>query len=287
MLGCAMIDAAHLRSLDCRGRLLRLGGETVIMGILNVTPDSFSDGGRFDRLEAAVAHGERMVEEGAGMIDVGGQSTRPGFAEVPDDEEIARVVPVIEALVARVSVPISIDTYKPRVAAAALKAGAHLLNDVHGLLRDEGMARLAAEWGIPVVAMHWDPDFKEASGDTLGRMRRFFDRTVVVAERNGIPPRRLILDPGIGFSKTQAQNLELVARLAEVRAWGFPVLLGASRKSFIGNVLSLPHAADRLEGTLAVTALAAWQGVEIIRVHDVAANLRAARMSDALRSSSP
>ncbi len=253
------------------------------MGILNVTPDSFSDGGRFSGFDQAVRQAEQMVAEGAAVIDIGGQSTRPGFAEITEAEEIDRVVPVIRELLTRVSVPLSIDTYKPAVARAALEAGAHLLNDVHGLQRSPELAALAAGFGAPVVAMHWDPAFRAWTGDTLAGLRSYVDRTVDIAVRAGLGADRLVLDPGIGFAKTQAQNLELVRRLDEVRRWGFPVLLGASRKSFIGAVLAQPEPQDRLEGTLATTAVAAWHGVEILRVHDVAANLRVARMTTAIR----
>lgn len=256
------------------------------MGILNVTPDSFSDGGQFNETAAALVHAERMIAEGAAVIDVGGQSTRPGFVEISADEEIARVVPVIEQLVARTTAALSIDTYKPGVAKAALRAGAHLLNDIYGLLKTPEMAELAAEFSCPVVAMHQEPGFRETPGDTLDKLKRFFERTIATAHRAGIPGERLILDPGIGFGKTQEQNLEIVARLGELRAFGFPVLLGASRKSFIGNVLNLP-ATERLEGTLATTAVAAWQGVELIRAHDVAANVRVAKMIAALRGATP
>jgi dihydropteroate synthase len=269
--------------LDCRGRELLLGGEPRIVGILNVTPDSFFDGGRFTSVEAAVAQAHRLVAEGAAMIDLGGQSTRPGYEEVPLEEEIRRVVPVITALAKSLPVPVSIDTYRSAVARAALQAGAHLLNDIHGLLRDPGLATVAAEFGCPVVVMHNEPGFNEATGDPLARMLRFFERSIATAVRAGVPAERLILDPGIGFAKTQAQNLTILARLPELRALGRPLFLGASRKSVVSHVLDLPPT-ERLEGTLAITSLAAWHGVELIRVHDVQANLRAARMAAALRA---
>ena len=253
------------------------------MGILNVTPDSFSDGGQFATTSVAVERALRMVAEGAAMIDVGGQSTRPGYTEISAEEEIARVVPVIRALLDQVSVPLSIDTYKPEVARAALDAGAHVLNDVFGLQGDPKLAAVAAEFGCPVVAMHQEKGFAQAPGDTMEKLATYFRRSFALAGEAGLPATRLILDPGIGFLKTQTQNLEIVARIDELRGLGCPVLLGASRKSFIGNVLGLP-ATERLEGTLATTALAAWHGVELIRVHDVAANLRVARMIAALRS---
>ena len=272
------------RILDCRGRPLALRAEASVMGILNVTPDSFSDGGQFSTTAAAIEHAEHMVAEGATVVDVGGQSTRPGYQEISIEEEIARVVPVIRALLARISVPLSIDTYRADVARAALEAGAHLINDVYGLQGDSGMAAVAAAFSCPVIVMHQEKRFAQEEGDTIEKLNTYFRRSLALAGEVGISSERLILDPGIGFLKTQAQNLEILGRIDELRYHGLPLLLGASRKSFIGNVLGLP-ANQRLEGTLATTALAAWKGVEIIRVHDVAANVRVARMIGAIRAS--
>lgn len=274
------------RVIDCRGRKLAIGTETAVMGILNLTPDSFSDGGQHPTLETAVEHAEHMVAEGAAIIDVGGQSTRPGFAEISEEEEIARVLPVIKALVSRLTVPLSIDTYKPGVARAALKAGAHVLNDVFGLQGEGGLAEIAAAYSAPVIAMHQQIEFPKAAGNTLEKLKLFFDDTVSIALDAGLGLERLVIDPGIGFHKTQGQNLEILGQLDEIRDWGLPVLLGVSRKSVIGNVLGLP-AAERLEGTLATTALAAWHGVELVRVHDVGPNVRVARMVSAIRAASP
>ncbi len=274
------------RVLDCRGRRIEFGPAPVIVGIVNVTPDSFFDGGRHNSTEAAVAHAERLVAEGAGMLDIGGMSTRPGHGAVPEAEEIARIVPVIAALVDRVKVPLAVDTHKPAVAEAALQAGAHVLNDIHGLHRAPEMACLAAQHGAAAIAMHFDESFSFAPSEVITTQLAFFRRTIAIAMEAGLSIDRLVLDPGIGFHKTQAQNLELIARVGELRALGLPVLLGASRKSVIAHVLDLPPA-ERLEGTLATTALAAWQRVEFLRVHDVAANLRAARMAAALRNSLP
>lgn len=270
-------------SFQCRDKTLRLDNGPVIVGILNVTDDSFFDGGRFASVEAAVAQAQRLVAEGAGMIDVGGQSTRPGFVELTPDEEMARVIPVIEKLAPLLPVPLSIDTYKVPVAQAALAAGAHVLNDVHGLQRDPAMAELAAAFDCSVVAMHQEAGFKELSADPIPAVLRFFEKSREIARRVGLSEDRLIFDPGIGFGKTQVQNLQLLAGLDRLRAAGRPLLLGASRKSVIGNVLNLPPP-DRLEGTLSTTVLAVWHGVELIRVHDVAANARAAAMAAALRS---
>lgn len=273
---------ANIHRLDCRGRELVLGGEPRIVGILNVTPDSFFDGGRFTVVETAVARALHLVAEGAAMIDIGGQSTRPGYQEVPVEEEIRRVVPVITMLAECLPVPISIDTYRGAVARAALRAGAHVLNDIHGLLRDPELAGVAAEFHCPVVVMHNEPGFNEATGDPLARMLRYFERALATASGAGIPVDRIVLDPGIGFAKTQVQNLAILARLPELRTLGRPLFLGASRKSVVSHALDLP-AGERLEGTLAITSLAAWHGVELIRVHDVQANLRAARMAGAIR----
>jgi dihydropteroate synthase len=274
------------RILECRGLCVDYSAGPVIVGIVNVTPDSFYDGGRHATTELAVQQAERLIAEGAGMLDIGGQSTRPGHQEISDDEEIARVVPVIAALAGRTSIPLSIDSYKPAVARAALEAGAHVLNDIHGLQRAPELARLAVQSGAAVIAMHYDETFAVAPGDVVAMQLTFFRRTLAIAVEAGLSPERLVLDPGIGFHKTQEQNLELIARLGELRALGLPVLLGASRKSVIAHVLGLPPD-ERLEGTLATTAVAVWQAVEFVRVHDVRANLRTARMAEALRRSLP
>lgn len=255
-----------------------------MIGIVNITDDSFFDGGRFASTEAAVAQGLKLVAEGAAMLDIGGQSTRPGYAEISSEEEIARVVPVIVALVEKTSVPISIDTYKPVVARAALAAGVHVLNDIHGLQGSgaEELAGIAAESGCALILMHNEAAFKTTKLDPLAAMLAFFDRSLAVAARAGVAREKIVLDPGIGFAKTHEQNMALLARLDELHVLGLPLLLGASRKSVIGNILDLPPA-ERLEGTLTTTALAVWQRVEFIRVHDVQANLRAAQVAAALR----
>ena len=268
--------------MNCGGRELAVGGRTRIVGILNVTPDSFSDGGRFAEVEAAVEQGKRMAAEGAAMIDVGGQSTRPGHTEISAEEEIARVRPVLEKLAAAVDIPLSIDTYKPAVALAALAAGAQVLNDVHGFQGDPEMARVAAERGCPVILMHNDRDFAGSPGDTMEKIAAFFRRSLALARGAGVAEDRVILDPGIGFAKTQAQNLEILGRLAELKALGRPLLIGVSRKSVIGRVTG-GTADDRLEGTLASTVLAVAQAVEFVRVHDVRANARAIVMAEAVR----
>ncbi len=274
------------RIVRFRDKTLALDGQPKIVGILNVTPDSFSDGGRHQALDAALSRAAQMADEGAAIIDLGGQSTRPGHAEVSAEEEIARVVPVIEALAGRLPLPLSIDTYKPAVARAAVQAGADIINDVHGFQRHPELPEIAAQHGCGVILMHHEAGFSESTGATMERIATFLRRSLDLAITAGVPRGRIILDPGIGFAKTSAQNLEILARLGELRALGCPLLLGASRKSVIAHVLSLPPD-QRLEGTLATTALAVWQGVEFIRAHDVAANLRAARMAKAIRDALP
>lgn len=267
--------------LDCRGRPLAIGGETRFVGIVNTTPDSFFDGGKFGSAEAAAAQAVRLAAEGAAAIDLGGQSTRPGHSEVSATEEIARVRPHLERIIEAVPLPVSIDTYKPAVARAALAAGAHWVNDVRGFQGDPEMARIVAEYGCPAILMHNDRDFVSAPGDTIEKIKRFFVRSLEIAAAAGIPGERIILDPGIGFAKTAEQSLEILARLDELRSLGFPLLVGASRKSAIGQVLGLPPE-ERLEATLATTVLAVCQGAELLRVHDVQANLRAARVAEAV-----
>lgn len=262
-----------------------LGRRTLVMGILNVTPDSFSDGGQFAHLEAAIAHAEDMVAEGADIIDVGGESTRPGHVAVAEADEIARVVPVIAALAPRLKTPISIDTYKAATAEAALTAGARLVNDVWGLQRQPRIAEVAAQFGAPVIAMHNRDDIDETL-DIVDEMKRFFARTIAIAMRAGIPHGDLILDPGIGFGKSFAQNLEALRRLKELKALGYPLLVGTSRKSFIGRILDkMP--AERVNGTLASNVAAILAGADIIRVHDVIPHVDAARVADAILGKRP
>ncbi|MGG1313982.1 dihydropteroate synthase [Cohnella laeviribosi] len=261
------------------GLTLELGQRTLVMGILNVTPDSFSDGGRYLNVEAAVARARQMVEEGADLIDIGGESTRPGHAPVSAEEEQARILPVIRALAGSIGVPISVDTYKADTARRALEAGAHILNDIWGLKGDPKMAAVAAEFGCPVIVTHnrSDTDYADFVPDVLDDLRQSID----LALEAGVKDDRIWLDPGIGFAKSYEQNLELMGRLDELTALGYPVLLGTSRKTFIRNTLGLP-ADDVVEGTGATTALGIAQGCQIVRVHDVKANKRIAQMTDAI-----
>lgn len=272
----------------------RWGERTYVMGILNVTPDSFSgdgllagpagngagDDGAVDPVEAAVAAGRRMVAEGADLLDIGGESTRPGHTTVAADEERARIVPVVAALrTALPDTPLSIDTTKPAVAEAALAAGADCINDVWGVGDDDALARLAADHAVPLVVMHNRAEARYTTflPELIADLQRALDRAL----RLGVRWDDLIVDPGFGFGKTPAHNLELLRELGSLRMLGRPILLGTSRKSTLGRVLDLP-ADQRLEATLATTALGIRAGVDMVRVHDVAPNVRAARMSDAV-----
>ncbi|MCD8086624.1 MAG: dihydropteroate synthase [Clostridiales bacterium] len=254
--------------------------KTYVMGILNVTPDSFSDGGRWNRLDAALRHVEELLSEGTDVLDIGGESTRPGYTLLSDQEEMDRVVPVIEAVKARFDVPISLDTYKSAVAAAGLAAGADLINDIWGLKYDPKMAQVIAGAGVPCCLMH---NRKEARyGLFFVDLLEDLKSSLRLAEEAGISRDSIILDPGVGFGKSYRNNLECIRRLPELRsAFGLPVLLGASRKSVIGLTLDLP-ADDRLEGTLATTVMAVMAGCMFVRVHDVKANVRAVRMTEAV-----
>ncbi|MCC6444654.1 MAG: dihydropteroate synthase [Armatimonadetes bacterium] len=261
-------------------------GRTLVMGILNVTPDSFSDGGCFEQAEEAVRHALRMVEEGADVIDIGGESTRPGSAPVSAEEEMRRVLPVIERLVAVLPVPLSIDTRKASVACAALEAGAGVVNDVSALLDDPEMADVVASFGAAVVLMHKKGSPKDMQQnpryiDVVAEVRDFLTERAEAAQAAGIAPEAIIIDPGIGFGKRPEHNLELLRDLRRLKSPGYPLLLGTSRKTTIGTVLNLP-VDGRLEGTAATVALGIAGGADMVRVHDVRAMSRVARMSDAV-----
>ena len=270
-------------------RLFEWGKRTFVMGIVNATPDSFSGDGLLATpagmtgaaVEAAVAQARRMVEQGADILDVGGESTRPGHQAVPEAEEAARVVPVIAAIHAALpETPISVDTAKPAVARAALEAGASMVNDVWGVSLDDAMARLAGEHGVPMVVMHnrAEPVYRDFSAELLEDLRAALHRAVAA----GVPQRNLIVDPGFGFGKTPEHNLLVMRELPELHRFGVPVLLGTSRKSTIGRALGGLPVEERLEGTLATTALGVAAGVDIVRVHDVRANVRTALVADAI-----
>ncbi|WP_166245671.1 dihydropteroate synthase [Paenibacillus turpanensis] len=249
------------------------------MGILNVTPDSFSDGGRYTAVERAVEHALRLEEEGADMIDIGGESTRPGSAPVGLDEELRRILPAIEALAGRLRVPISVDTYKAEAARRALDAGAHIINDVWGFRKDPDMAALAAERGCPAVLMHNRE--QPVYDDFLQDVKRDLLASVDLALKAGVRKENIWLDPGIGFAKSREQNLLLMRNLKEIADLGYPVLLGTSRKRFIRDTLQLP-ADDVVEGTIATGVLGITQGCRILRVHDVKQMKRAALMTDTM-----
>ncbi|ODA95357.1 dihydropteroate synthase [Mesorhizobium sp. SEMIA 3007] len=260
---------------------LDLGGKAVVVGVLNVTPDSFSDGGLFDAPEAALAQARRMIGEGARIIDVGGESTRPGAAAISASEEQARILPVIEALARSGDVLISVDTYRAETARLAVAAGAHIVNDVWGLQREPDIARVAAETGAGLIIMHTGRD-REKLPDVIADQFAFLERSLEVARRNGIADDRIVLDAGFGFAKETAQeNLELMARFSELHALGFPLMAGTSRKRFIGTVTGR-DAADRAAGTAATSVILRLKGAHLFRVHDVAINVDALAVADAM-----
>jgi dihydropteroate synthase len=276
-----MLEPAPIRTLDARGLPLKLGGRTLVMGVINMTPDSFSDGGLYADAGAAVRAGLRMIEEGADIVDVGGESTRPGYVAVDAGEELNRALPVIAGLVEKTDIPVSIDTYKAAVAEAALKAGARIVNDVWGLQRDPDMARVVAASGAAIVLMH-NRERAEPNIEILDDIRVFFTNSLARARAAGIREDRIVLDPGIGFGKTLEQNLSILARLDELHELGFPILIGTSRKSFIGK-LAPSEPRERLPGTLAANVFAVLGRVAILRVHDVAAHVQALRVAEAIR----
>ena len=259
-------------------------GHTYVMGILNVTPDSFSDGGRWNDKDKALRHVEEMLKEGADIIDIGGESTRPGYTIISDEEETARVVPVIQAVKAEFDVPVSLDTYKSEVAAAGIAAGADLINDIWGLKHDDKIAEVISKSGLPCCLMHnrknnnlENMEYQNFMQDVAADLAE----TLRLAEQAGIARDRIILDPGVGFAKTYEQNLEVIRFMEELQELGCPLLLGCSRKSVVGLTLGLP-VEERLEGTLATTVIAVMKGCMFVRVHDVRENVRAIKMTEAV-----
>ena len=252
---------------------------TYIMGILNVTPDSFSDGGRFNHIEAAIKHAGEMIAEGAEVIDVGGESTRPGYTKISDEEEISRVVPVIEAIKQRFDIPVSIDTYKSEVAKAAAAAGADLINDIWGLKFDDKMAEVIAENNLACCLMHNRTNTEYSN--FMEDMKQDLRETIAIARKAGIADDRIILDPGVGFAKSYENNLEVIRRLGELRKLGYPLLLGTSRKSVIGLTLDVP-AAERVIGTTVTTVMAVEADCMFVRVHDIKENRQAIEMAEAI-----
>ncbi|MDI6792399.1 MAG: dihydropteroate synthase [bacterium] len=273
--------------IHCGRYRLPIGERTLIMGILNITPDSFSDGGEFLDFERAVSYARRLVEEGADIIDIGGESSRPGSLPVTPSEELNRIMPVLKRLVGEIDIPVSVDTYKPEVAGGALEAGASIINDITGL-RDKDMLKVAAESNCGVVIMHMagtpgDMQNNPSYSNLIGELCHFLRQAVSRALEAGIEAGRIVIDPGIGFGKTVEHNLEILRRLREFRSIGQPVLAGPSRKSFIGHVLDLP-VKERWEGTAAAVTTTILHGADIIRVHDVKQMKRVARMTDAILS---
>lgn len=260
----------------------KLDAEKYIMGILNFTPDSFSDGGKFNSIDSALKHTEKMISEGADIIDIGGESTRPGYTMISDDEEIERIVPVIEAVKKEFDIPVSLDTYKYKVAEAGIRAGADLINDIWGLKYDNGeMAKLIAEAKLPCCLMHnrKNTDYTSFFDDMIADM----EETLKIAAKSGISRDLITIDPGVGFAKSFENNLECIDRLDEFgKRIGLPVLLGTSRKSVIGLALDLPKD-ERTEGTVATTVIGAMKGAAIFRVHDVKENYRALKMTMAVQ----
>lgn len=256
--------------------------KTYVMGILNVTPDSFSDGGKYNRLDRALAHVEHMISEGMDLVDIGGESTRPGYTKLSAEEEIERVAPVIEAVKARFDVPVSLDTYKSKVAKAGIEAGADLINDIWGLKYDSEMGKVIAASNLPCCLMHnrKEPDYNIFMEDVAADLAE----TIALAKHAGIAGEKIILDPGVGFGKTYENNLEIIQCVDTLKAFGYPILLAVSRKSVIGLTLDLP-AEERLEGTLVTTVFGVMKGCSFVRVHDIKENVRAIKMAEAIKNS--
>lgn len=269
----------EIKTISFLDKNIRFGERTYIMGILNVTPDSFSDGGDFVDVDNAINHAKEMITLGADIIDIGGESSRPGHQNITAEEEINRVIPVIKRLSTETDVIISLDTIRAEVAEEGIKNGVHIINDIWGLQEDLDMAKVAAKYKVPVIVMHNQDgtNYKNMIED----IKEFFKKSIDIAKEAGIEDDMIILDPGIGFGKTPEQNIILMSQLDEIKSLGYPVLLGTSRKSMLGKILDLPPK-ERMEGTLATTVLGIAQGVDIVRVHDVLENFRAAKVTDAI-----
>ncbi len=273
------MNLQYSQVFEAGGVKLDFRKETIIMGILNVTPDSFSDGGKFHNVEAAVTRAKQMVLDGAKIIDVGGESTRPGYTPISTQEEISRVVPVIKALCKEINAVISIDTYKAEVARAAIRAGAHVINDIWGAKREPDIARVAAEFGVPIILMHNREN--EIYEDFWPEVEKDLEESIQLAKNAGVPDSHIWLDPGIGFAKDTIQNIWMMQHLQKLVEMGYPVLLATSRKRLIGNVLDLP-VEERLEGTGATVCYGVQLGCHMIRVHDVKEIVRMTKMMDVL-----
>lgn len=269
-----------LKRMRFSGHELVFGKRTHIMGILNLTPDSFSDGGDFVSVDKAVQHAKKMIAEGADIIDIGGESSRPGHVRIDAGEELSRVLPVIRKLKVETDAILSLDTVRAEVAEEAIKNGIHIVNDIWGFQEDAKLAGIAAKYETPVVLMH-NQNGTDYQGDIIEEIISFLKNSVQIALEAGVSADKIILDPGIGFGKTAEQNIAVMSRLKEIRSLGYPVLLGTSRKSMLGHILGLPPK-ERIEGTVATTVLGIVQGADIVRVHDVLENSRAAKVTDAI-----
>ena len=270
-----------MKEISCGNKEIILGKRTLVMGILNVTPDSFSDGGKYNNLDSAMKQAEKLISEGADIIDVGGESTRPGHTQITSEEEISRVVPIIEKISKNLDTIISIDTYKYDVAEEAIKAGANIINDIWGLQYDKGeMAELVKKSNLPIIVMHNQND-EIYSKDIMLSLREFFEKTYKIADKYGIDRDKIILDPGLGFGKNAEQNIEVLSRLNELKDMG-SILLGASKKRFIGKLLNDLPFDERVEGTVATTVIGIEKGVDIVRVHNVLENKRACLVADGI-----
>ena len=268
-----------MKKISCGNKEIILGERTLVMGILNVTPDSFSDGGKYNNLDSAIKQAEKLILDGADIIDVGGESTRPGHIQITSEEEISRVVPIIEKISKNLDTIISIDTYKYDVAKEAIKVGANIINDIWGLQYDNGeMAELVKKSNLPLIAMHNQND-EVYNKDIMLVLREFFEKTFKIADKYGIDRDTIILDPGLGFGKNVEQNIEVLSRLNELKDMG-SILLGASKKRFIGKLLNDLPFDERVEGTVATTVIGIEKGVDIVRVHNVLENKRACLVAD-------
>lgn len=265
--------------IKCGKYTLDYQNKTIIMGILNATPDSFSDGGKYDHVDTALRRAEEMVKQGVDIIDIGGESTRPNYERISDHQELERVLPIIEAITTNLDITLSIDTYKSVVAREAIKAGAHIINDIWGAKADPDMAKVAAEYQVPIILMHnrEQMNYEHFISDALTDLTE----SIKIVKRAGVLDENIILDPGIGFAKNTPLNLEMMRNLDKLVAMGYPVLLAASRKSMIGDVLDLPSN-ERVEGTGAAICFGIQKGCQMIRVHDVKEMVRMAKMMDAL-----
>ncbi|MDW7673177.1 MAG: dihydropteroate synthase [Bacillota bacterium] len=273
------LKPSYGRILTCGNKQIELGKKTLLMGILNVTPDSFSDGGKFDNIKKAVEHAWQMVKDGADIIDIGAESTRPTAAPVSLEEELKRILPIIGALAKEIPVPISVDTYKAEVARQCLAAGAHIINDVWGAKQEPEIAAVVAEYQVPFIIMHnqQGTEYKDLMGDICSSLRE----SINISLTAGVKEDNIIIDPGIGFGKNYEQNLEVMHRLDELKSLGKPILLGTSRKSIIGNTLNLP-VNERVEGTAATVTYGIAKGSDIVRVHDIKEMARVIKMTDAM-----